>query len=216
MIVFGTRGRTVPGQHMIEGVECPNCGNTRHATFGIQRYFHIFWIPTFPTSRIAGIMCLNCKGTLADEEIPKDMGQQIKSSVFNKKNTIPMFAGLMIIACLMIFAMVVSAIDDKKEAEYLGSPMTNDFYIVDITKIFKDADSEYSYALMRVKSVSGDGVELMISKIGYNLPSGPAKDIDNRKAGKDDYYAEETIRIGLSGLGKMKADGAIYSVERRE
>ncbi|WP_207678894.1 hypothetical protein [Desulfonema magnum] len=215
MIVFGTRGRTIAGQEMIEGVKCPNCGNTQHATFGILRYFHIFWIPTFPTSRVAGIMCLNCKGTFTDEEIPGELGRQIRSSVFNRKNTLPMFAGLAIIACLMIFAMITSVIDDRRDIEYLGKPEKNDFYIVDFTKIFKDADSEYNYGIMRVKSVSGNMVELMVSKIGYMLSTGPARDIDKGKAKKNSYYAGETIHIDISGLGKMKEDGAICSVERR-
>ncbi|MCP4326272.1 MAG: hypothetical protein GY787_31440 [Alteromonadales bacterium] len=103
MIFFGSRGKTISGQ-VVEGIQCPSCENQEFITFGIIRYFHLYWIPTFLTSRVAGIECTHCKKTLIGKELPKDLSQNIKATVFTKKNIIPMFSGLIIIACLVLSA----------------------------------------------------------------------------------------------------------------
>ena len=65
MIFFGTRGKTAVGQS-VTGPQCPNCQSTAFTSFGVQRYFHIYWIPTFPTGKHVGIECSNCKHTILD------------------------------------------------------------------------------------------------------------------------------------------------------
>jgi DNA-directed RNA polymerase subunit RPC12/RpoP len=102
MIFFGSKGKTISGQ-VVEGIQCPNCESQKFITFGIIRYFHLYWIPMFLTSRKVGIECTHCKRTLIGKEIPKDLSKQIKTMVFTKRNTIPMFSGLIIIACLALF-----------------------------------------------------------------------------------------------------------------
>src|SRR5690606_6056902 len=100
MIFFGSRGKTVSGQ-LIEGIQCPSCENQKFISFGTIRYFHLYWIPTFPTSKTVGIECTHCKRTLVDNEISTDISKRIKAAVFTKSSVIPMFSGLILIACLL-------------------------------------------------------------------------------------------------------------------
>ena len=213
MIIFGTRGKTVAGQY-VEGIECPSCGNERFSTFGILRYFHLFWIPTFPTSRVVGVECAHCKKTLVGKELPKVLSKQIKSTVFNKKNTLPMFSGLIAITLFVLFVAYSVQQDNIKEAAYIEQPAINDLYIVNFTKVFDDTDPDYSYGVMRVKYLSSSQVELQVSKIAYNKVSGVQKDIRNSKTTPDSYYDGDPLYIEIDKLKEMKESGAIYSIDR--
>lgn len=213
MIFFGTRGKTVSGQ-VIEGTQCPNCENQQFITFGIIRYFHLYWIPTFPTSKTVGIECTHCKRTLVDNELPPELAKQIKKTVFNKKNVIPMFSGLIIIACLILYGVYAAQQYDIQEAVYIEQPAVNDLYIVNFTKIFTDVDPKYKYGLMRIKQISADQAEFQVSKIAYNKISGVRKDIRERKTSSDSYYDSEPLYIDIGKLKSMKDTGAIYSIDR--
>ena len=213
MIFFGTRGKTVTGQQ-VTGPQCPNCGNNVFTTFGVQRYFHIYWIPTFPTKKHVGIECSNCKRALIDDEIPSHMVEDIRSSAFSSASVLPMFSGLAIIAALIGFAFFAGARDRQQEAAYLEQPAINDYYVVDYTKIFDDADPEYKYGVMRVSAVNGDEITFLLSNYAYNLASGVKNDIRNGDASRDDYYSQDGIWFYTADLSAMQKDGTIHSIER--
>jgi len=217
MIIYGTCSKTIAGKKKYEGYNCPNCDNTQWETFGTMKYFDIYWIPIFLISRLAIIRCTNCKATFYeyDKKFPKEIAGQIKSSIFNLKNTIPKFTGLIIIASLIIWASIQSNIKDEKEYVYLENPMIGDFYVVKHRKALQNGGSEYRFRIMKVKSVSKDIVELIGSRCTYSMMIGPRDDIKSGKADNDNYYIDETINIQRSGLKQMKKIGTIYSVERQ-
>ncbi|MBL4828917.1 MAG: hypothetical protein JKY55_03345 [Aliivibrio sp.] len=213
MIFFGSKGKTISGQ-LVEGIQCPSCENQEFISFGIIRYFHLYWIPTFLTSRAAGIECTHCKKTLIGKELPKELSKKIKATVFTKKNTIPMFSGLIIIACLML-AITYSLQQSRiEENAYIEQPAINDLYIVDFTKIFEDSDPNYKYGLMRIRQISSGEAEFQVSQVAYNKTSGVRKDISDKKAMSDSYYDTEFLYIDISKFKTMKSDKAIRSIER--
>jgi DNA-directed RNA polymerase subunit RPC12/RpoP len=213
MIFFGSKGKTISGQ-VVEGIQCPNCESQEFITFGIIRYFHLYWIPTLITSKAVGIECTHCKRTLIDKELPEDLSKDIKGTVFNKKNTIPMFSGLIIIAVLALFVTYSVQQDGIQEAAYIEQPTINDLYVVDFTKIFTDTDPKYKYGLMRIKQISSGQVMFEVSQIAYNKTSGVRKDIRERKTSSDSYYDSEPFYIDISKLKAMKDTRAIKSIER--
>lgn len=215
MIFFGSRGKVVSGQ-VVEGVKCPSCENMQFITFGALRYFHLYWIPTFITSRKVGIECTHCKRTFMGKELPDDLSREIKRTVFKKKNTVPMFSGLIIIACVILFTTSSAKLSDIEEASYVEQPAQNDLYIVNLTKVFPDIDidPEYKYGVMRIKNVYSDQAEFQIGNIGYSRTSGARKDIGERKTSIDSYYYAESMYVDLGEIKKMKESDAILSVER--
>ncbi|MBB6521415.1 hypothetical protein [Pseudoteredinibacter isoporae] len=213
MIFFGSRGKTVSGQ-IVEGIDCPSCESKQFVTFGVIKYFHLYWIPTFPTSRTVGIECTHCRRTLIDKDLPAKLSGEIKATVFKKKNVLPLFSGLIIIACLVLFGIYSVQKDKLQEAAYIEQPLADDFYIVNYAKIFPDADEKYKYGLMRIKEVNSGRVEFQVSKIAYNKVSGVRTDIRNRKASSDDYYDIEPYYMAAENLPEMRESGAIYSIER--
>jgi hypothetical protein len=213
MIFFGSRGKTITGQ-LVDDIQCPTCENGQFVTFGVLRYFHLYWIPTFPTSKTVGIECTHCKTTLVDKELPEGLLKQIKSNIFTKKKTLPMFSGLIMITCLILFAAFAIQQENMEEVAYLEQPAVNDLYTVNFTKIFKDTDPEYKYGVIRVKHLSSEQAELQISNIAYNKTSGARKDIRKGETSSDSYYANESLYVDISKLKEMKESGAIFSVER--
>ena len=214
MIFFGSKGKVVGGEAM-EVVQCPNCENNQFVTFGILNYFHLYWIPTFLTSREVGMECMHCKRTLVGDEVPSHLVDQIKSSVFSTSNTLPMFSGLIIIALLAMVGMYTVQQDNAREATYISQPKIDDYYVVDFTKVFVDADAAYKYGLMRVTDVTSTEIEFQIGSMVYNMASGIQQDIRDGKAAADSYYEPDKARFEFSELLELKDDVAIYSIERR-
>ena len=126
-----------------------------------------------------------------------------------------MYSGLMIIAALFGFIMYSAEQDDIQEAAYIEQPSVNDYYIVDYTKMFEDADPEYSYGVMRITTIEGDEIGFKLSNYSYNIPSGVREDIRDGEARKKDYYGEEEFWFYKDSLAEMHEDGTIYSVERK-
>ena len=213
MIFFGSKGKIVTGE-AVQGVQCPSCENSQHASFGILNYFHIYWIPTFLISRKIGMECTHCKRTLVDDEVPSHLVEQIKSGVFTTGNTLPMFSGLIIIGLIAIGFTHVAQQEDAREATYITQPAARDYYVVDLIEIFSEADTEYPYGLLRVTNVSPSGIEMQVGSMMYNLASGVTKDIRDGKAAADNYYEAETVLFELAELQDLRDSGAIHSIVR--
>lgn len=213
MIFFGTKGKVVTGES-VQGVQCPSCESSQHLSFGILRYFHLYWIPTFLTSKKVGMECTHCKGTLVGEELPTHLVDQIKSDVFTAGRTLPMFSGLILIGLIVIGLAYTGQQVDAREAIYIAQPAVNDYYVVDFRDMYADADAEYPYGLMRVADVSTSGVEVQVGTMIYNLSSGIKQDIRDGKAAADNYYELETVFFELAELQDLKNSGAIHSIER--
>lgn len=214
MIIFGWRGRVVSGGQM-QDMECPNCGNNLYLTFGILRYFHIFWIPLFPFSRQPGMECQNCKHTRVGDEIRDPVRGRIKETVFTMMRTAPMFAGLALIAAFVAFVAVDRSQDAEQERLYVENPVIGDMYVVRVSKTFEGGDPEYDYVLMRVESVNGDQVGFKAGNMQYNISRGPNEDIGSGKAGSPDYYSDEVHMFAIDELRAIRDDGGIHSIYRK-
>lgn len=145
MFFFGTKEHAIQGR-VIKGITCPKCGKDEHLSFGALRYFHIYRIPMFPTSKAAGIHCLHCKGIYTDEEFPAKIGKKLNRSLFTKRRIFPTFAGLIILLSLLMGGYVATMTDNRKDFVYLRYPHANDCDLVNFVQIF---EGEKHYLLIR-------------------------------------------------------------------
>jgi hypothetical protein len=213
MIIYGTRGKVIPGAQ-INNMACKSCGNQSHSTFGVLRHFHIFWIPLFPTMQSPGTECLKCKQTLMGKELPDQVRQDIKEAVFTKGKVLPAFSGLVLLAIVFAFAGYAGHETSKKEAAYLEQPAVNDFYIVNLPKLFTKSDPAHPYGILKVKAVAGGKLEVVVGNYAYNRSDGARKAISKRETVQAGYFATESFSIDAGDLKKLKADGALHSVKR--
>ncbi|ODC04391.1 hypothetical protein BFW38_13475 [Terasakiispira papahanaumokuakeensis] len=216
MIFFGSRSKTVTGQ-VVEGINCPNCENQQFITYGLIKYFHLYWIPTLITSKTVGIECTHCKKNMVNNELPEHLSKEIKTALFTKKQVLPMFSGLIIIACLVVFGVYTAQKNSANELTYIEQPAVHDLYIVNLTKIFDDTDPEYKYGIMRITHLKSGQAEFQVSRIAYNKRSGARKDIRTGKASSEAYYDDSgSLYIDIDKLKDMKEAGAINSIKRLE
>jgi hypothetical protein len=214
MIVFyGTKGKVVGGPQK-QGVACASCGNTTQGTFGVIRYFHIFWIPVLPYKKEVGTECPQCKQTLLGKEVPENIRHDIREQVFTGGKMLPMFAGIILIALLAGSLTLLNVERSKKEAAYLANPAVNDYYIVKLTEMFEGQDAGYPYGVMKVQSIEDDELALQVGTYGYSEFSGARQAITKRETAKDGYFSEEMLYVATGGLQELKSDGAIRSVKR--
>jgi hypothetical protein len=219
MIFFGTRGKNVSGQ-VVDSGPCPSCGNTTYNTFGVLRWFHIYWIPMFRTSSKVGMECAHCLRTLFDKDIPNDQTASIRTSVFTKRNTLPLFTGLIVASALFMSSLVTILVAGGLHSatdyapSYLEQPAVNDIYIVDFTRLFTGADPKFKYGALRVKELFDGQAELQVARIAYNKMSGVRKDIRSRRTSDHSYYESESMFVDVIELKNMQSSGAIRSIRR--
>ena len=120
MIVFGTRGKVVKVRRSGASPVAP--GMDVHATFGVLRYFHVFWIPMFPTMKPAGMECLHCKKSLVGKEMPERLRKELAAAVFTRRRILPMFAGVIVVALLAVPVAYGRAQQAAREDDYLKAP----------------------------------------------------------------------------------------------
>jgi hypothetical protein len=214
MIFFGTRGRTTQSQ-TVNGITCSSCGGISHEATGVQRYFHLYWIPVFPTSKNIFVECTHCKLAQEGKELPEMILNNVEATIFQNKSILPLFTGSILIACLIIWGSIMNDQTQKKENQYLDNPLVADVYVIDMPRIFLDTEADYPYGLVKVVAVTGEGVECIVSNMVYNQPSGPADDISNNKAYTDEYYGQDVVLFSFEELKDMRRTGGITKVERR-
>lgn len=100
MNICGTKGKMMKGA-LVESLECANCGNKLHRSFGVLRYFHLCGVPVVPLMERVGIECTDCRWTLLGDQVPENLRAEINGNLFDKKRLLPMFAGSALLACLL-------------------------------------------------------------------------------------------------------------------
>jgi hypothetical protein len=213
IVSYGTKGKVIGGPQK-QGMACSSCGNTTQSTFGVIRYFHIFWIPVLPYKKEVGTECQQCKQTLMGKEVPDNVRQDIKENVFTKGRLLPMFAGLILIALFAGSLAYINVERSKKEAAYLANPAANDYYIVKLTEMFEGQDASYPYGVMKVQSIEEGELALQVGTYGYSEFGGARQAIKKGETAKEGYFSEEMLSVEAGSLQQLKSDGAIRSVKR--
>lgn len=214
MIVFGTRGKAIAGPRK-QGVACESCGKDEHATYGVLRYFHIFWIPVFPTMKQAAMECAHCKKVLRGKEVPERVRREVAEKVFTRGRVWPMFTGLAVAAVLAASAAWAGVEQSRRESGWLAAPAVGDLYVVKLARFADGADPRYPYGVLRVTGVAGSRLELQVGRYGYTQGSGADKAITSGQVRGSDYFAAKPLGLDAQELGSLKASGVIYTVKRR-
>jgi hypothetical protein len=214
MIVFGTRGTVLRGKQL-DSMTCASCGQSAHATFGVLRHFHVFWIPVFPTQLSVGTECLHCKKTLLDKELPEPVRARLKGALFTRKTLLPRFAGLALFAVLVAFVAHGGREKSRREAAFLERPAVGDLYVVTLPKLFGKADAAHPYGILKVASVAEGRVEVVVANVAWDRAAGPRKAIRQRETDRPDYFDPATRTFEAAELKQLKAGGALQEVTRR-
>lgn len=206
MIIFGTRARTLKPKES-KSYDCDYCNTKGSVTFSfIARYFHIFWIPIFPTSKKGISQCSHCKQVLYENEMGPRMKQDYADAAASAKRPITHYFGLFVIGLLLGFIIYGIVTNSMNETKYLAEPKVNDVYRI---------EKNGSYTLYKVSEVKGDTLvfqpHTMVAEKYMKLS-------ELQKKFKNDY-SHETIKFTKAQIHSMKESsksdfGKIYSIER--
>jgi hypothetical protein len=213
MIIFGTRGKTIAGQEFTDLV-CDHCGTTLHWTFCILRYFHIFWIPVFPTSTIGGIECQHCHKVLKGRDLPGELAKEIRRQVLSPTRRLLYWSGGMMIGAVAAFAITMGFVEENDTDIFLASPQINDLYVFSSEKFTEDP--KYPCVIMKIVNIDPDSVSLQLGSMIYKNISGASEAIREGEVNKEGYFSEMQFKLSKAELVSFKGSGMIDSVKRRE
>ncbi|WP_157360384.1 hypothetical protein [Aliagarivorans marinus] len=57
--------------------------------------------------------CSHCKRTMSAKELPMELAQKVRAGCFTKRNVLPMFTGLLLIAAVIGVSTVGVASEDR-------------------------------------------------------------------------------------------------------
>lgn len=217
MIFFGTRGSTVNGSY-IPNATCGSCGNDGMHSFGIRRYFHLYWIPTFVTSAKVGVECTHCKRALFDDELEPKIRESLKSMIFTKKAIAPYFTGLFLIAALLISITIAEIAGNMDAKQYAASPAVGDIYRIDAKGLSEhwggEWDDGYRFKALQVSNVDQLGnVDVLEGDYLYETKAGLSEGIRDGQALE---ISEETspFQFRNTEIAELLQNNIIYDIHR--
>jgi hypothetical protein len=213
MIIFGTNNKVIDGRTLV-GTPCPTCSHTEYRTYGIQRYFHLYWIPTVPLSRRAGIECTHCQHALEGDAMPADMARQAWDGVFTGRSLVPMFTGLILIGLLVLYGVHAGTQADARRAALLEAPVVGDYYVVDYTTFYDEADEAFPYGVWRLTTVEDDSLHFQVSQTHYSIWTGATRAIRQGSAAADLAGDAEGIDVDHDQFAELRARGTFPTVIR--
>ncbi|MFD2287104.1 zinc-ribbon domain-containing protein [Pedobacter petrophilus] len=201
MIIFGTRGKYLKQQS--DAFDCTNCGslNTVRMSF-IQRYFHIFWIPIFPTSKTGISQCSNCKQALYLNEMPQALKMTYNESKKTAKTPLKYFIGLLLIALFFAFAILGIVAVTIAEGRYAKNSMVGDVYAVELPNKL--------YTYYKIEEIRGDTVSFSVHE--YTARTLAAMQKVRRQY--EDTYGTERIKFAKKDINGRIGTARISSIDR--
>jgi hypothetical protein len=212
MIIWGSKGE-VADLGPRESKQCPTC--ERERTFKLMLQYkvrHVWYVFKWITDKQYALVCDVCH-----------RGQQLVTKTVEEKIGKPpipfmsrwgwtFLVGL--VACGFLFGAVENLKERAHTQTYFAAPQRNDLYLVNVASLLKSPESPSMYAVLRVRSVSADGIEFDAAKMFYNRVNGARNDLRDRRVADAGYFAAAPVVITRERLGAMQHEGAIVSIDR--
>jgi len=194
MLIYGRRKIRIK-KYDDYHVKCENCNGYEQRFSVYQQYFHLYFIPVFPSSsKIIKSVCLNCN----------DLFNQEKKSHYLAITRTPiyLYTGVILFVVFILAAVIENRNTQKEKSEFVSNPKVNDVYL-----IRQDDNNLITYYFLKIKNINSDTVELFHSAFQYNRFLSTMQDSDY-------FVKDETYRVLKSDLKNYLDSGMINMVER--
>ena len=99
IFLFGIKRNTLV-KELLEQCECPNCKKDTHLVLSrYGSYFHIFFIPIFPTGRTLDVQCMYCQQTYDGQYLSPTLASAVQKQKALLETKRPLWHSM---GCLMI------------------------------------------------------------------------------------------------------------------
>lgn len=200
MLIYGSKAvnlKTVQSKT----ATCPSCGTQGSLKIRVfRKHAHVFWIPLFPIGKNGVSRCQHCKNVLKTKEMPEPIKKEYETLKNETKGPIWQFAGLGVIAILIVWSSYASGEDKKLKLEYIKQPQIGDIYKYKI--------ESGSYSTLKVVNVSNDSVFVSPNEYEINQMS------KIYKINKPENYSDFSYGISNSMIKEMYDTGEIFDINR--
>lgn len=102
MILLGVKTKLLKVENNL--FECEKCNtmNSVQIVF-FEKYYHFFWIPFFPISKIGISNCNHCKVVLYKKEMPSELQLAYEQCKIDAKVPLTLYFGLILIAMISLY-----------------------------------------------------------------------------------------------------------------
>jgi hypothetical protein len=210
-IAWGARSDVVHVDHL-EPSHCARCGTDQprnlYLTYRVRHLWYLFrWV----SSRLYTSECSGCGQA---QEVPRAEAQQGRPDPVGFMNRFGWAIGLGAILVIGVIAVVADQRNKAGDLELLAAPRVGDLYEVDMARIETPPEAPVMYSMMRVQSVTRDGVIVQASTLYYNQLRGVQRDLDSGRARQNDYYGADAGPMSRARLMQLQANGTLIDVIR--
>ena len=175
---------------------CKSCNSFDLNVKVYKEYFHIFFIPVFPTEdKSVKIVCNNCGDPYLVDTLQKDYERSTKNPIY-------LYSGLILLVFLVVLIVNENIKTQKEKSKFIENPKAGDVYL-----IRKDDNNSTSYYFLRVTEINGDTIFVYHNNFAYN---GFITKFNN-----DDFFdKKDELIFTKKDLKEMLANDEINSVKR--
>lgn len=185
---------------------CPHCRGLNLEVKVEKPYYHLFFIPFFPSrGKFAHITCGDCGKPYKDPVLEEDYYDELEDAYEKRtKSPVYLYTGLLLTALLVLFIIFSNVRHQQLKAERIANPQNGDTYLIRE----KRAGRKYYY-YMNVFRVSSDSVFTHPGHYEYLAFA--------RKMARRDYFDTALVRpYSKQQLLQMLDEGMIIKAEREK
>lgn len=199
MIIYGTRPKRIFKAKDNEN-PCPKCGEYGREISIFRRYFHLYYVPFWPTSKkILTSKCPNCNCEVVSPADPNLYFSQARTPFY-------FWIGSFVVLLIALSLMTLSKYENEQKAEYVNAPQVGDVYLMQ-DKITNTGDTVYYF--VRVNSVDDNAIGVNFGKYEYSRAQ-------SKMDKKDSFNLEKGYIFWRKDLEGFLKEGTIHSVKRNE
>lgn len=200
MVSFGTKSTHLASAKAHDRY-CVGCQKYDTIVLNVfRKQIHLFGFPILPLSKTGNAFCQNCKKVWEEEE----MSEFVQHEYLILKNEIKgpswQLSGGVLFLGVAIALSLVSNNTNRKELEYLSSPLKGDVYE------YKTNDTQYS--TMKISTVSTDSIYVSLNRHKIDKAS-QLNWID-----KLENYQKNTVAFERQKINDMYNNGTILEINR--
>ena len=201
---------------VIDELTCPDCGSNHHQVKGVIKYafFFIESIPFYPVEKNTIIQCQQCWAKADVAILPQQRLKELSKNLFPAWRLISKFLGTLLTLMLLAYLAQGEFVKQQWSDQFIENPAVNDFYHVDFRYLSDELRPTEKYRIAKVVDITGDIATVVYSRLFYNMQRGADESIRVGHVTHFSFFSRKEYHYSFSELQRMRAQGAIYRVER--
>lgn len=178
------------------------------------RYFHIYWIPIFPTSRKVLTQCPHCKHS--EVAAKKGAGDRFGPIADLKPDPYParVYSGVALFFLLGALGWYQDSQTKQATMAYLASPAANDLYVMKLDNPVRQGAKSLDYSVLKFEKKDEQGFHFHPSKYAYLSFSNAVSDVTRGAGAAATSFEAEEVLYPLEKIEALQKRGFIAGILR--